>query len=88
MLIFLCRLSLGRNGRKRDKNQANWMRIIEVVQICCHSCDYGFHSCHYDSRSRDYDTLFSALTQCSRNYDRTIVATMRYLYNLVFSTRA
>ena len=33
MLIFLCRSSLGRNGRKRDKNQENWMRIEEVVQI-------------------------------------------------------
>ena len=33
MLIVLCRSSLGRNGRKRDKNQANWMRIEEVVQI-------------------------------------------------------
>ena len=27
------RSSLGRNGRKRDKNQVNWMRIEEVMQI-------------------------------------------------------
>ena len=27
------RLSIGRNGRKQDKNQTNWMRIEEVVQI-------------------------------------------------------
>ena len=33
MLIFLCRSSLERNGRKRDKNQENWIRIEEVVQI-------------------------------------------------------
>ena len=33
MIIFLCRSSLGRNGRKRDKNQTNWIRIEEVVQI-------------------------------------------------------
>ena len=33
MFIFLCRSSFERNGRKRDKNQANWMRNEEVVQI-------------------------------------------------------
>ena len=27
------RSSLGSNGRKRDKNQENWMRIEEVVHI-------------------------------------------------------
>ena len=33
MLIFLCRSSLGINGRKQDKSQENWMIIEEAMQI-------------------------------------------------------